>query len=665
LLRGVIQYLIGIMLAAFALIPTIIAFLNNARGSSSTYQDGILYKSIYYKKLVYAFFCTPLDVDGNFTYLAYAPICMIAVIFLFFYRENFKKHYALKVIYFIAGLMLLTPVAGYIMNGMSYPSNRWIFGFSFLNAFMVASVLEDLIKLSVKKIIPMVIFLVLLSLPYFIMDTVNARLPVIGVAYLVAMVVIFMIIVQLKSDKIKFSIILLTTMIAVITFGYYYNAPGGTNYSEDFRENGKALAIIENCPQVSIPMQEDDTFYRVGSYRCKVENQALILGYYGIGSYYSLVDANILKYMLDMEINSLRQPHRFYGFDERTYLDALSGVKYYAFEQGSAEENMVPYGYQEVSQNKDSNSEITNVTYENQFALPIGFTYDKRVSEDYYNTLNSIQKQQVMLQAIVVEEATNQTKESLSNAEDSIKFSEQTLDYTLDQTNGITWDKEKQTIKVTDQNSNIRINIKAIKGCETYIRLVGLDIESSEAPHFNAYASTEKSMNRIYLTSSKYRWDLKRENYLINLGHNHEGDTSCSISFKYPGEYKLQNIEVYSLPMSDYESQVTKLKNEVLTDIQMSNNKITGKVNVSTDKALFFSVLYNAGWKLKVDGKETPLYKANTMYMAADISKGAHSIELTYATPGMHLGVLISLVTCCMLIIVFLFNKKHAIIQKN
>ncbi|MFA9376840.1 MAG: YfhO family protein [Lachnotalea sp.] len=643
LIRGMIQYFSGVLLAGFAIVPTIHAFLNNARGTTGTYDSGFLYNKQYYVKMIYSFFSPPIDVNGNFTFLAYAPISFFIIIFLYIYKENRRKFIALKGGYALATIMLLTPIAGYIMNGMSYSSNRWIFGYSFLTAFSVVCLLDDLLKVSIKRLLPMAGISVILVTLFLAVASIRTRFSVWGVAYLILMMVVLIGLTKLKNKNIKYGAILIVSMLSVISFEYYQNSSVGYNYVKEFRENGQALNIIENCPQSSIDYKADESFYRIGSYGNQVENQSLTMGYNGTASYYSLVDGNILKYFKDMELTTIKQPHRFYGLDERTYLDALASVKYYSFDTESEQERVIPYGYEEVDRKIRENSEVMDVIYENQYVLPIGYTYDKKISTDYYDTLESIEKQQAMLQAVVVEDADNEY-------EDAMKYSEEQLDFAIGEADGITWDKEKGTIKIDEKKSSLTISFDAKKNCETYVRLAGLTIENANSSHLNAKITTNQSESTLYLTNSDYRWDLESENYLVNLGHNNDGITNCTITFSEPGEYKLDDIEVYSIPMTDYEKQITSLGEEALTNIAMTNNKITGNIDVSKDKILCFSVLYNTGWKLKIDGQETSLYKANTMYMATNITKGAHKVELTYQTPGIKVGIIISLAIFILLI---------------
>lgn len=649
LIRGVVQYLLGILLSCFAFVPTIYAFMNNARGTKGAYNGGLIYYMRYYYNLFFSFFSVPSDINGNYTFLAYAPICFFIVVFLYLYKENFKKYMALKSGYALATIMLLTPIGGYIMNGMSYTSNRWVFGYSFFTAFAVVCLLDDFLKVTIKRLIPLAGLSLILMGGLVVVESDKMISFGLGVVFLNIMIAALIAITRFRTTYIKYGVVLLVTLMAVITFGFYQNSPYGKNYSNEFRENGKAISMIEDCPQSSVDYEEDKGFYRIGSYGNWVENQSLTMGFNGTASYYSLLDANILKYMLDNEITTIRQPHRFYGLDFRTYLDTLASVKYYAFEAGSIQEKAMPYGYQEINRKLRKNSDVTDVVYKNQYTLPLGYTYDKKISTAYYDTLSSIEKQQAMMQAVVVDKPDN-------DSQDAMKYSEEKLNYQIEEENGITWNKELNTIKIDNDTSTITVTFNAKKNSETYLRFVGLDIENSRKAHFTAKITTSQANSKLNLTNSKYSWDLQRENYLVNLGHNNEGETLCTISFASPGEYELKDIEVYSLSMTDYEEQVKKLSEEVLTNIQLTNNKITGNVEVSNDKSLCFSLLYSTGWKVKIDGQEATLYKANTMYMATDITKGAHTIELIYQTPGLKTGVIISLITVLGLAIIVIIG---------
>ncbi len=59
---------------------------------------------------------------------------------------------------------------------------------------------------------------------------------------------------------------------------------------------------------------------------------------------------------------------------------------------------------------------------------------------------------------------------------------------------------------------------------------------------------------------------------------------------------------------------------------------------------------YDPGWNVTVDGKSGRVLEANGLGMAMPVGSGDHLIVMTYRTPGRRLGVLVSMVSVCMLI---------------
>ena len=75
---------------------------------------------------------------------------------------------------------------------------------------------------------------------------------------------------------------------------------------------------------------------------------------------------------------------------------------------------------------------------------------------------------------------------------------------------------------------------------------------------------------------------------------------------------------------------------------------------------LVFAIPYSEGWSAKVDGEETPVYKANLMFMAVPLEAGLHTVELSYCTPGIRAGAAISGL-CAAIFVVFLLWGGRAL----
>ena len=79
--------------------------------------------------------------------------------------------------------------------------------------------------------------------------------------------------------------------------------------------------------------------------------------------------------------------------------------------------------------------------------------------------------------------------------------------------------------------------------------------------------------------------------------------------------------------------------------LKLDVNRIEAKVNLSDDasKLAFFSFANTPGWTAKLDGREVPVLDADTAFMAVELSgRGPHWVVLTYMTPGLKEGAIVT-----------------------
>ena len=87
-------------------------------------------------------------------------------------------------------------------------------------------------------------------------------------------------------------------------------------------------------------------------------------------------------------------------------------------------------------------------------------------------------------------------------------------------------------------------------------------------------------------------------------------------------------------------------------------NYITLDVNNPGNSVLFMSEIYYPEWKVKVDGKETKIYKADGLFRAVYLTKGNHHIKFYYSPKLLYIGSIISFVTILSLIILIIREKN-------
>jgi uncharacterized membrane protein YfhO len=89
-----------------------------------------------------------------------------------------------------------------------------------------------------------------------------------------------------------------------------------------------------------------------------------------------------------------------------------------------------------------------------------------------------------------------------------------------------------------------------------------------------------------------------------------------------------------------------------------SNRNITGEISPTEAGILVFSIPFNTGWTLKLDGLAVPMFRANFGMLAATVGAGPHSVELSFETPGRRMGWLLGALGLCALVMAGLFSRR-------
>ena len=129
------------------------------------------------------------------------------------------------------------------------------------------------------------------------------------------------------------------------------------------------------------------------------------------------------------------------------------------------------------------------------------------------------------------------------------------------------------------------------------------------------------------------------------------------------GEFDLLNDENTSVNykgissefrygVTDYYKDCENRKAQSCSSFTYINNGFTAEINnTGEDNLLFFSVPYEDGWSAYVNDKEVEIEKVNIGFMAVKVDGHQISkIKFVYKTPGLSLGVGISLVSAVLFI---------------
>ena len=146
-------YGVALMIAAVIFLPVVMTLFGTERFQVENYVP-LLYDKIYYEKYLGDLIGENMIQWGVAGYSAVA----MAGVFVLFSRK--RKYLDLKLGFIMLNLFLLIPFAGHVLNGFSYVSNRWIWVYGMMIAYIFVKAYPELFTLKVgekKKIFVMTV----------------------------------------------------------------------------------------------------------------------------------------------------------------------------------------------------------------------------------------------------------------------------------------------------------------------------------------------------------------------------------------------------------------------------------------------------------------------------------------------------------------------------
>lgn len=647
-------YLVGGLLAGVLFIPSALALVSGDRISIKNSID-LFYKGFYYQKLSTSLITG--DLVGSWTIVGCSAIVLPAIVLLFMKKKQYKE---LKISFVILTLMFLFPFAGHVMNGFSYSSNRWEWGYTFLLSFILVTMLPELMKITKKQlaIIMSLTFAYLVS--YYIFKK-NPDGRFLSAWYiLLAAVLVFGACAFIKkylhiSDLLK-KRINYTVIFGVMAAGIFFQANSrygkSAGYIYDFIDKGTAYKKMMSTSATAVSRLEDQEFVRFETYGkaqyTMPHNSSVLNNVNGLSFYFSLSNNYITKFF-DETANRIYLSFCYKGLDNRIGLSTLANVKYQVTPQ-SMQENPF-YGYKPLDHKVDLPVQI----YENEQALPFGYTYSNYLSSEKYKSLSPIEKQEAMLQAAVIDEKAD----ILPEAEPS--FSSVEIPYKIKYGKGV--ELKNGFFDVKKGSGTITLLLDGKKDAETYVVFKNLAYKAKKDSGPRARkAQIEVSSGNVKknfktITPESHLYEGKKD-YAINLCYSDKPVTKIKIKLTGRGKYSFKDLKVICQPMNQYPAQVEALKADHLENTEFTANKITGNIDLDSSKLLCLTIPYSKGWTAYVDGKKTEILRTNTMYSGILLDKGNHLVELKYFTPGLQAGLLCSLIGVISFAGIIIYNKK-------
>lgn len=699
LLKVIGMISIGIGIAGIIFIPVMAVFINDNR-VSTPHIFNLFYPLSYYCKLPGTVLSTGFN---RWLLVGMTPTAFLSCFLVF---KDKRKNTFIKILFIICCLIIVFPVGGRLLNGLSYETNRWCWSFLLLCSYILVLKWDNLISLKVRE----KIYLFACGTGFFLVSLFIERSK--SSSLFSAIIILFAtLFVASQNDifhkKTRQIIICIFTVVSVILMAFWFYSPYGINYISEMKEN-KKIAMNEYEDEIKALKDNVSTPVQRCSGKDVSLNSGMAKGVSSTDYFWTLSNPNLGKYRHEMELNN-QLSNSYVGYDDRTTLLSLSVVDYYVTLEKDSKG--IPYGYKKIAtdvvgratkqrhindlkkekevenisikqNNKISESYDSINIYKNNLSLPLAYCYDSYISESQWNSMDALHKQQAQLSGVYIAEAdtteiTNEYREEKAYYE--IPFDVNVEDEVVYKDGCFITTKDDAKVKISFQdveNSEIYIELKGFEATpvKTYDLYFGSDDvdpdglyniadwdhlsqdkkieiinekkywDPSDRSKFTISFSTSDTKKICNYYTEYYQFYEDTHDFLINMGYEDETQDYLEITFPFRGVYAFSDMNIYAVEFDDYKEKILDLRENIPDKIEYGTDKLNIRIDPDKNVLMCVAIPFQTGWSVTVDGVPEKIYKANDRYLGVILTKGEHDVELRYNRPFQKEGVALTIV---------------------
>lgn len=617
--------LLGIMMAAFLLVPTFLSLQNTYYIDSEMPQEITTYRPI-------------LDILTNLlpqmevTTRTGAPniYCgLFCVMLLGFYlicrKISTRKKLLNCIMLAFLILSLNVNVLDYMWHGFHFP-NQIPFRYSFVVSFLIVNLAYEAFQ-HIEGITPkQIAAIAALGTAYVLLaeKLYQGDLKV-SFAY-VTLLLLFMysgFLAMYRTglyDRKLMKVLLLTMVIFELTVS---TSAGVQTVSHTSRaEYFDGYEDIKTA--ISKVREEDDDFYRMEIADSQTLNAPMLYNYPGVSQFSSTVNASVTNFMVGIGLEGGGPKNRYNYVAADPVTNAILGIKYLT----TYGQSMANEPFWEIAEE----SEAAKV-YRNQYALAMGYMAEPSVLHtwDYqqknpFHVLNDFVKLATDGEKAVYEDVKNPTVRGAGVDAGSWQ-------------NGYI----PCVAREDAESTVVKISYKIPKTQQIYVYVDTDDAESIYAQRSDG--------NIVYLPTDC--------GGITSVGKMEKGD-QLEITVEYEAG-KAADIDSYVAGLNEamWSCAYENLNDETMQIQEHGDTHIKGKITAKTAGTCILSIPYEKGWTVKVDGVKCEPQLLGDAFIAVSLEEGQHTIELSYLPDGLILGSVLSL---CSIVIFFILciRKRHS-----
>lgn len=637
ILKMAAAWIWGICLGAVIILPSVYAFLHNARVDTAVEEAQNFYSIAHYRKMILGFFQT-LPMTNGWTVHGTAIGGLAGVLMLFTSKKRSRENCQLKIGFVVLLVLLCIPFGGKMMNGFAYVTNRWSYGMAFLCALMAAQEVADLKEQNTK------IFLILGAAAGILAAALSAsngkamRYAIAALAVTVLAFALGAILERKQRKRLAGCLVSFVVFAGVCCNLITFFTPVGYSYAARFTKRGVSESVLLNraVKNVQNAKLAEDGFYRV-ELPSSLYNCSLAANINTTEFYYSVIPKSMKDLYVSLGMAKYERPNVMEGLENRQILKNMLCVRYQADKKG-------------ITVNKD--------------ALPVGYTYDKIMSREDYDRLTPLECQAALLEYAVLDDDAEKILEKQGKTFERGKSPSDgaVIGGNLKITGEDRASWKNGTLKGKKQG-RMKLKFQTEEKSETYLVLKDLSSRLKVRKKHMLSVQSKKARQEIPMCAVSNEKKMKRDVIAVNLGIRQAG--TCSLHFHKSHTYKLKEMEIYGISESFIKEQTKKRRKESMTDVKQSTNCIKGRISVSEDKILQLAVPYSEGWHIYIDGKEAKTFTSSVAYTGVLIEKGEHTVEMHYISPWIILGTVLSVAAWIWMALSFAVKKRRISADKR
>lgn len=422
----------------------------------------------------------------------------------------------------------------------------------------------------------------------------------------VFLILIFGMIIYTKNKNKKLEFLLFLVVLLEIGVSSYLSIYTSSQFSMGKFSTYDSLLELESYNEF------DDDYRVIYNYTyADYTNDSLLLNNGSSLRYFSSILSGDLAVFFDRNLTNVgNNNYRVSGYDSPV-LTSLLGNKYFYLTSefnNSIYKKVDSYEVTGYDYEKGKIDTKDVYLYENPYALSLGYVIEDDV--DYDKSMDVVDYQNAIMKAFTGNGMDVLRRLSYVELDDS-EVCNNTTYYSC------------KSYEITNDTDNIL----------TYVYSL-----------FNRYNITNNSQSYI---------DINKPLVISTL------DKKINLSLEYEGILEGEHFAVMTYDKESLINGLSYLRENMMTDIKIDKNVMTGKLNTSKGGILFLSIPYEEGFEILVDGKKTEYYPLlDNSFIGLDMSVGEHDIEISYVDNRLYVYILLTIVSSIITVTLYYFINK-------